>query len=139
MSEKTVEQSTRSEALARTIFKNAAFITLGGFALKSLTFLFNVYVIRSLGGERIGQYAIILSFVGLFTVFLELGMTQYVMREIAKDRSKVYSLYWNLATLRFLLAILGVFFITFAGAAFGYSQRERVGWPSFKRMQTCKT
>lgn len=127
MSEKTVEQSTHSEALARIIFKNAAFITLGGFALKGLTFLFNVYVIRSLGGERFGQYAIVLSFVGLFTVFLELGMTQYVMREIAKDRSKVYSLYWNLATLRFLLAILGIFFITFAGAAFGYSPEIVLG------------
>lgn len=116
-----------SAGLARTVFKNAAFITLGGLALKALTFLFNVYVIRFLGDSRFGQYSIVLGFVGLFSIFAELGMTQYAMREIAKDRAKAASLLGNLIGLRLALALVGIVGITFAGFVFAYSSQIILG------------
>jgi O-antigen/teichoic acid export membrane protein len=107
--------------LGRIIIKNTAFITLGSVVLKALTFLFSVYVVRQLGDDRFGQYSIVLAFVGLFQIFFELGMSQYVMREIAQDRSKTQPLFWNLVALRFLLAILGIMGITLGAVVVGYA------------------
>lgn len=115
------------EGLGKTIFRNATFITFGAIALKGLSFLFNIFVIRRLGGDRFGQYSIVLGFVGLFSIFAELGMSQYVMREIARDRSAKERLFWNLVAVRFLLAILGMVGITAAGSAFGYSTEILLG------------
>ncbi len=113
--------------LSSIIFRNAAFITLGLVAMKGLGFLFNVYVIRQLGDDRFGQYSIVLGFVGLFQVFLEFGMTQYVMREIAQDRSLAPRLLWDLMAIRFVLALVGMVGITAAGALFGYSTEIVLG------------
>ncbi len=109
------------------ILRNAAFLTVGDTALKALTFLFNVFVVRRLGDERFGQYSIVLAFVGLFSIFVELGMTEYVTREIARDRSKTRKLFWNLVFLRLLLAVFGVFVITGAGFVFGYPREIVLG------------
>jgi O-antigen/teichoic acid export membrane protein len=115
----TDEQSHKS-GLASTILKNTLALTLGGFMLKILNFLFKIFVINNLGDARFGQYSTVLAFVGLFSIFAELGMTQYVMREIARDRSKTNQYFWNLLTLRMILALLSVGWITAAAHLAGY-------------------
>jgi O-antigen/teichoic acid export membrane protein len=109
------------------ILKNTAFVTSGKLALKAISFLFSVYVIRRLGDDRFGQYSTVLAFVGLFQIFAELGMSQYVMREIAQDRSKTQSLFWNLVALRVLLAVFGIIGITLGAIAVGYSSELVLG------------
>jgi O-antigen/teichoic acid export membrane protein len=113
--------------LGKIIFKNAAFVTMGNFALKVVHFLFNVYVIRELGDGRFGQYSTVLAFTGLFSIFAELGMTQYAMREIARDRTKAKFYLWNLIAIRSILAVVGVIGITMAGRAVGYSDELVLG------------
>jgi O-antigen/teichoic acid export membrane protein len=54
-------------------------------------------------------------------------MTQYVMREIAQDRSRTPSLFWNLTALRFLLAVLGIIGITLGAVIVGYSPELVLG------------
>jgi O-antigen/teichoic acid export membrane protein len=121
------QQENPNLDLGRIIFKNAAFVTLGNFALKVIYFLFNVYVIRELGDGRFGQYSTVLAFTGLFSIFAELGMTQYAMREIARDQSKARFYLWNLIAIRSILAIVGVIGITLAGRAVGYSDELVLG------------
>jgi O-antigen/teichoic acid export membrane protein len=123
----TIAQKSHSSNLGGIVFKNTFFITLGNLALKILDFLFNIYVVRRLGDNRLGRYAVVLAFVGLFQIFAELGISQYVMREIAKDRSRTKSLIWNLVVLRLLLAILALGWITLLGIAFGFSQEVVLG------------
>jgi O-antigen/teichoic acid export membrane protein len=110
------DSTTTHRSLIQIVLRNTAWVTFGSLFLKVLNFLFNVYVIRSLGDERFGQYAIVTAFPGLFAIFIELGMTQYVMREISRDRTKANSLVWNLIAVRLLLAIFGVIAITAAAA-----------------------
>lgn len=104
-----------------TILKNAGFVTLGLVALKLVGFLYNVFVVRRLGDDRMGQYATVLAFVGIFQIFAELGVTQHVMREIARDRTKMSVYFWNLVAIRFVLALVNLLVIPFLGARFGYS------------------
>ena len=113
--------------LTRTIFKNTALITIGGLALKALNFLFGVFVVRRLGDARFGQYATVLAFVGLFQILAELGVSQYVMREIARDRSQATRLFWNLVSVRALLALAGIAVITAAAQAAGYAPQLVTG------------
>jgi O-antigen/teichoic acid export membrane protein len=108
--------------LTTTIFRNTGFITAGTIALKAVNFLFGIYVVRQLGDFRFGQFSIVLAFVGIFSIFAELGMSQYVMREMARDRSKIRVYFWNLVALRVILALIGMLIIPIAGNAFGYSQ-----------------
>ncbi len=122
MPEAVIEQhENQPPALGRIIAKNALFVTFGSFALKAVNFLFSVFVVRRLGDERFGQYSTILAFVGLFQIFAELGISQYVMREIARDRSKAAGLFWNLVAVRILLALFGIAGITIAAIEIGYS------------------
>ncbi|HVN53099.1 MAG TPA: flippase [Anaerolineaceae bacterium] len=111
----------------KTIFKNTGFVMLGNTLLKVMNFLFSLLVIRRLGDDRFGQYSIVISFVTLFQIFAELGMSQYVMREIARDRTKTKVLFWNLVVVRFLLGIAGTVAITSFAVAFKYSQELVIG------------
>jgi O-antigen/teichoic acid export membrane protein len=110
------EDRTRSV----TILKNASIITFGAIALKLFNFLYNIAVVRQLGDAGYGQFAIVVNFVGLFAIFAELGISQFVMREIARHPEKSNPLFWNLVILRLGLALAGIVGITLAAVAFGY-------------------
>ncbi len=107
-------------SVAQTIFRNTVWLTAGGLAVKGLNFLFNIYVVRQLGDGRYGQYTTVLAFAGLFAILAELGMSQYVSREIAQDRSKAQKWIWNLMAMRVLLAIGCIALITQAAVWAGY-------------------
>jgi O-antigen/teichoic acid export membrane protein len=102
------------------LLRNSLVATAGSLVLKLATFLFNVQVVRLLGDAGFGQYATVVAFVGLFSVFFELGMAQYVERTVARERAQTRLLFWNLLLLRGLLAGLGCLAITGAALAVGY-------------------
>lgn len=116
------ERQLSREALGSTILKNAFYITLGGLALKAINFLFRIYVVRTLGDASFGQYSTVIAFVGLFQILAEFGVSQYVMREIARDRSKTQEFFWNLVALRLVLAGVGIGVITLLAYLSGYPQ-----------------
>jgi O-antigen/teichoic acid export membrane protein len=113
-------EATSSSNLGQTIVRNAAWVTAGTMALKVINFLFSIYVVRRLGDHGVGQYAIVIGFVGVFSIFAELGMSEYVMREIARDRRRTGALFWNLVVLRLILAVIGIAGITTGAAIVGY-------------------
>ncbi len=127
MNQLTPESPQPAPSLGMTIARNTAFITFGGILLKVVNFLFGIYVVRRLGDDRFGQYSIVLAFVGLFQIFAELGVSQFVMREISRDRTKASSLFWNLVAVRLLLAALGIVGITVGAAGIGYSDALVLG------------
>ena len=123
----TTSFSVTKSDLGKVIFKNTAIISIGGYVLKGLSFLFNIFVIRRLGDAGFGQYSIVLGFVGVASIFAEFGLTHFSMREMARDRANIRKYLGNLITLRLLLAFLGIFLITAAGKIFGYSDEIVLG------------
>lgn len=121
MTENVLPEPRPRPSLGSVIARNTLFVTLGNLALKGLNFLFMVWVVRSLGDARFGQYSTVLAFVGIFQIFAELGVSQYVRREMARDRSKTEVMLWNLLAIRLLLAVFGVIAITGAALAIGYA------------------
>lgn len=108
-------------SVGATVLKNTMYITAGSLALKLLNFAFRVFVVRQLGAEVFGQYSIVVAFVGLMQIGAELGISQWTMREIARDRSATDRLFGNLVALRLVLAVISVGVLTVAGIGAGYS------------------
>lgn len=103
-----------------TILKNASIITFSSIILKLINFIYGVAIVRQLGVTGYGQFATVVNFVGLFAIFAELGVSQYVMREISRWPEKSDKLFWNLVFIRLSLALMGVVGITLAAVAYGY-------------------
>lgn len=109
------------------IFRNTMFGLGAQFALRVASFIFTIVVIRTLGGEEFGQYSIVLAWASLFSVIGDLGINQYLAREIARDPGKADELFWDTVALRFILALIASV-ITTAGAVLnGYSSQIVLG------------
>lgn len=126
MEQAAVESAERGNpagsSLTRTILRNSLTVTLGGGLVRIPSFLFTLFIVRSLGEVTFGQYATVLAFGGLFSIFFEFGMTNYVERTVAQDRSRANELFWQLLLVRLVLACLAVVALTGAAAAIGYER-----------------
>ena len=73
-------------SLSRTVVRNSAFGMGSQFAIKLLSFAFSVLVVRHLGAAEYGQYAGVLAFGAIFVFFADLGLSPYVVRDVARRR-----------------------------------------------------
>ncbi len=112
--ENVAEQKPKPTA-GRTIARNTAFGFASQISLRVVGFIFQVLVVRRLGGDQLGQYAIVLAWAGLFSVLGDLGITQYFTREVARNHEKNSEYFWDVVLLRIILAIIASI-VTTAGA-----------------------
>lgn len=99
----------------RTIVRNTAFMFAAQIALRVINPVFSIIIVRQLGDAEFGEYSVMLTWVTLFSVLGDMGIAQYMSREIARDREKATFLFWDVTALRFLLAVL-VSIATIGGA-----------------------
>lgn len=76
-----------------------------------LGFLYLVYVARYLGVERFGTLSFALAFAGIFTVFSELGLSQLLIREVARDKTLVDKYVGNELSIRMILSFFTLLII----------------------------
>ncbi len=120
VSQQDAEPSAPHRDLGKIVLRNTIALTIGGWLTRLLNFLFIIYAVRVLGDEGLGHFATVVAFVGLFSVFFELGLAQYVERNIARERENAAALFWNLLALRLILAALGVVALTAIAWGVGY-------------------
>lgn len=104
-----------AQSAAQVIARNTLFLMGGQIALRLGSFLFNIFVIRQLGDATFGQYSVVLAWTGLFAVLGDLGVTQYFTREVARDPRRGDELFWDVAALRLILAVVASV-VTIVGA-----------------------
>ncbi|HEY9088701.1 MAG TPA: flippase [Anaerolineaceae bacterium] len=105
----------------QVIARNTVFVMLAQIALRGLAFLFNIFVVNRLGDTGFGQYSIVLAWTGIFAFIGDMGIAQYMTREIARDREKSVTMFWDVAALRLILAVIAIA-VTVVGAVMrGYS------------------
>lgn len=98
-----------SRDLGQIIARNYVFGVAAQIFIRFLAWLFQIYVIRGLGPEVYGRYTQVLAFMAIFSVFGDLGISNYASREIAKNHGVTKELFWNVRLIRFLLAFLVLF------------------------------
>lgn len=102
----------------QTIFKNTFWLALAEGVSRFLKLILIIYVARILGATEYGKFNFALAFVGLFAIFSDLGISQILTREIAKENQKekefpaILSLKIFLLLGTLFLILIGSFFIT---------------------------
>ncbi|MBT5338482.1 flippase [Candidatus Falkowbacteria bacterium] len=71
-----------------TVTKNTTYLTGSYIWQKILSFFYFVLIARFIGVEDLGKYTFALSYVTLFAVFVDIGLTQSLIREAAKRKEK---------------------------------------------------
>ena len=92
------------ESLKGRLLRNAGW--LFGAEIISKLFAYGVIVIlsRTLGPDGLGQYSFIFYYVGLLSIFSDLGVGYYFMREVARDKSKAEGLLPDVLGFKVILA-----------------------------------
>ena len=70
--------------------KNASYLTVGHFLSMGISFIGLIYIARLLGPKDYGIYATVGAFVGIFDLITIYGINKVVLREGAKDLSKMH-------------------------------------------------
>lgn len=112
MSKPATAIPSRPGRLMSVVARNSAFVLGSQILIKVLAFLFNVFVVRRLGDVHFGQYSAVMAYIQMFSIFSDLGMAPYVLREIARDRERIYDLLPNLISLRLILSLVVVVGVT---------------------------
>ena len=68
-----------------SIIRNTGYLTIGNQIGNLLQFLFFLFFARQFGEKIVGQYSFAFSFTYIFSVIADLGLSSYLIREIAKD------------------------------------------------------
>ena len=84
----------------RSIVRNSVLSLVGQVAIRLLSVLFSIAVVRRFGSATFGQYSSVLAFVGLFSVLSDLGLGSWGTRAVAQDPARTSELVWRVATLR---------------------------------------
>ncbi len=88
---------------AKTIAKSTGFLFSREIVDKLMSFFLVIIITRYLGDVGFGKYSFAFAFIALFLMFSHFGLTVYIFREIAKDRSKAKKLIGNVISLRLVL------------------------------------
>lgn len=67
------------------VAKNTTYLTVALIAQKVLSFLYVLILARLVGQTAYGDYSSTLSFVMLYTVFIDIGLTPALIRQLARD------------------------------------------------------
>ena len=68
-----------------------------------LSLVLLILIARTLGDVIFGKYSFAIAFTAIFAIFSNLGYDVFIVREVAKDKSRAYKYLSNIVTIRFLL------------------------------------
>ncbi|MFA6427436.1 MAG: oligosaccharide flippase family protein [Candidatus Magasanikbacteria bacterium] len=97
--------------MSTSVAKNTALMTTASVLQKVISFVYFTIVARSIGAEGTGKYFFALSFTAIFTVFVDLGLTNVLVRESARVKEKIQEYF---SSILFVKVTLG--FVTYIGA-----------------------
>lgn len=88
------------------IAKNTSYFTLALILQKVFSFTYFTIIARALGPEDLGKYYFAISFTTIFSIFIDLGLSSVLTREIARDNLKTNKLLGTVLGLKIPLAIV---------------------------------
>jgi len=107
------------------IAKNTSYLTLALIIQKIISFSYFTLLARYLGPADLGKYYFAISFTTIFAILIDLGFSNVLTREVAKDQKR--SAYWlgNILTLKIPLAVLTAVAVFIMIQALGYNSLTR--------------
>jgi O-antigen/teichoic acid export membrane protein len=107
------------------VARNSGVGLVAQLAVKGLSFAFSVLILRNLGAEAYGQYAAVLAFGAMFLFVADLGLSPFLVREVARLRDapegklETEHLYAMVLRLRLCLSLAAAVLLILAAWATG--------------------
>jgi O-antigen/teichoic acid export membrane protein len=111
---------------AEKVTRNTAYLTAAFVGQKLLSFLYFSIIARQVGVEGAGRYFIAVSLTTIWSVFVDLGLANVLVREVAKHQEKAGSLLANVLGLKILFAIGAVIAASLTSWLIGYPPEIRL-------------
>lgn len=108
-----------------SITKNTAFITLAYIGQKVISFVYFTIIARQIGAENTGKYFFALSFTTIFVVFIDLGLTQVLIRESARFKDKTANYFSTVLSAKLFFAFFTYLATIIAINLLGYSEETK--------------
>ena len=108
--------------LAERIIRNTSFTLISEVLGKLIFVFFIAYAARVLGPKNFGIYALLGTFVFIFTFFTDLGITPVAVREIARNKEKAEVYFNNVLSLRICFIFFSYFLLLIIVHLLNYSQ-----------------
>ena len=105
----------------KNIAQNTSYFTVALIIQKIISFSYFTIYARELGPEDLGKFYFAISFATLFAVFMDIGLANVLIREIAKAPAKAGSLLKNVLAIKIPLAIFSWLIIIACAHWFHYS------------------
>ena len=102
----------------RKIIRNSSWLFLGELFNRGIFFIISLIIARNFLTEEYGIFSFSLSFVSLFIVLSDLGLSTLIIREVSKDESVAKKYIENISLIKILLSILTFLVIILSSAVF---------------------
>jgi len=106
----------------RSLAKNTAFYSIALALQKVFSFVFFIILARSLGVSGQGRFTFALSFASLFAIFIDLGLSQILIRETARDKKKAEKYLAGILGCKLIVSLLVYAAIVLVVNLLGYSE-----------------
>ena len=91
---------------ARRIAKNTSILSISQIISYVLIFFYTIYIARFLGADGFGIISFALAFSGIFSIFVDLGLSVLTVREVSRDKSLEKKYLGNVLLIKIILAFL---------------------------------
>lgn len=89
-----------------SVSQNSFYLISGSVIQKILAFIYFIFLARFLGPENVGKYTFAIYFVAIFAIFLDWGLNQVLIREVARDRSKTQDYLYNILAVKLICSVI---------------------------------
>jgi len=92
------------------IAKNTSYFTIALIIQKIISFSYFILLARNFGPEDLGKYYFAISFTTIFAIFIDLGLSNVLTREVAKNQQRASSLLSSVVLIKIVLAAASLLF-----------------------------
>ena len=104
------------------IAKNIGVLAISQVIISILGFVVLIYIARYLGEVEFGKYSFAVSFTALFIIFADLGISNLIIRELARNKELTNEYLTNVSVIKLLLSFLAFALIALTINLMGYPQ-----------------
>ncbi len=110
----------------RRIAKNTVLIFLSQILYYILTFFTVIYTARYLGAEGFGILSLALSITSIFAMFIDMGLSTFMIREVSRDKTVADKYIPNVALMRLILSLITILLIVLIVNVINYEEIVKI-------------
>ena len=107
----------------RRIAKNTLVLLVAQIVSMGLGFFYVMYTARYLGAEGFGVLSFALAFTGMFGIFSDMGLSQLIVREVARNKTLARKYMGNTIFIKIILSVFTLSFVFITINILNYPQK----------------